>query len=132
MSWEAWGTPPDSEPQYCPLCGGQQHVEGCELGAEVARRSKAEFELMLRRKSGSAVDRFHNLCEGIARDADGSEWSREEWQRLDSDMLAQKKRIAELEAVLREARKIVRASSSRNLVKDWDNRVTLLLGKGEL
>ena len=42
MSREAWGDPPDPEPQYCPACGGQEHAEGCELGKEVARRLKAE------------------------------------------------------------------------------------------
>lgn len=42
MSIEAFGDPPDPEPQGCPVCGGQEHVEGCELGREVARRIKAE------------------------------------------------------------------------------------------
>jgi hypothetical protein len=42
MSREAWGDPPDPEPQMCPLCGGEWHAEGCELGQEVARRLKAE------------------------------------------------------------------------------------------
>lgn len=35
----------------------------------------------------------------------------------------------ELVGLVREARKIVRASSSRNLVKDWDRRATAALGK---
>lgn len=42
MSWEAWGTPPDKEPERCPVCGESSHLEGCELGAEQARRVKAE------------------------------------------------------------------------------------------
>lgn len=42
MSREAWGDPPDPEPQFCPLCGEQWHAEGCELGAEVSRRLDAE------------------------------------------------------------------------------------------
>ena len=42
MSREAWGDPPDPEPQFCPLCGEQWHAEGCELGAEVSRRIDAE------------------------------------------------------------------------------------------
>lgn len=27
MSGEAWGDPPEHEPQFCPLCGGRQHAE---------------------------------------------------------------------------------------------------------
>lgn len=45
MSWEAWGTPPDPEPEYCPMCGERNHVQGCELGAMQARALKAEEEL---------------------------------------------------------------------------------------
>ena len=45
MSREAFGDPPDPEPHGCPVCGGQEHVEGCELGREVARRIKAEKDL---------------------------------------------------------------------------------------
>jgi hypothetical protein len=44
MSWEVWGTPPDPEPSYCPQCGEQHHVEGCELGAMQARAVKAELQ----------------------------------------------------------------------------------------
>jgi len=65
------------------------------LQSELAR---VTAELDLRRKSGSASDRLHNLCEGISYDADGSEWSREEWERLDAEMLEQRKRIKALKA----------------------------------
>ena len=44
MSREAWGDPPDPEPQRCPVCDGEWHAEGCELGEEVSRRLKAERE----------------------------------------------------------------------------------------
>lgn len=57
MSWEAWGTPPDKQepPQQCPICSGERHSEGCELGQEVARRLKAEEEAArLRRILGTA------------------------------------------------------------------------------
>ena len=37
----------------------------------------------------------------------------------------------ELLKILKEARKIIRASSSRNLVKDWDVRTTAAIAKGE-
>ena len=38
---------------------------------------------------------------------------------------------ARLFALLKEARKIIRASSSRNLVKDWDERATAAIKQGE-
>jgi hypothetical protein len=44
VSREAWGDPPDPEPQRCPVCDGEWHAEGCELGEEVSRRLKAETE----------------------------------------------------------------------------------------
>ena len=44
MSREAWGDPPDPEPQRCPVCDGEWHAEGCVLGEEVSRRLKAETE----------------------------------------------------------------------------------------
>lgn len=45
MSWEAWGTPPDPELAYCPVCGSTSHVEGCELGVMQQRALKAEAAL---------------------------------------------------------------------------------------
>ena len=44
MSREACGDPPEQEPQRCPVCDGEWHAEGCELGEEVSRRLKAETE----------------------------------------------------------------------------------------
>ena len=44
MSREAFGDPPDPEPQRCPVCYGEWHAEGCEFGEEVSRRLKAETE----------------------------------------------------------------------------------------
>lgn len=43
MSREAWGDPSDPEPTFCPQCGGQDHVEGCELGAMQVRAVRAEL-----------------------------------------------------------------------------------------
>lgn len=60
------------------------------------RIAELEGELTLRRKSGSATDRLHNICEGISRDADGSEWSREEWERLDAENAALRKQVTAL------------------------------------
>jgi len=72
------------------------------LESERARADALQAELDLRRKSGSAVERLHNLCEGIAADADGSEFSREEWDRIDAENLDLRKRADALEAALRE------------------------------
>lgn len=34
MSWEAWGTPPDDEPELCPICDNTQHTpDKCEVAA---------------------------------------------------------------------------------------------------
>lgn len=45
MSWEAWGTPPDPEPECCPMCGSQTHEAGCPLCEVDQRRIKAESDL---------------------------------------------------------------------------------------
>ena len=42
MSYEAWGTPPDPEPRYCPLCDQESHSHDCELGEMQARAFLAE------------------------------------------------------------------------------------------
>jgi len=42
MSYEAWGTPPDPEPRYCPVCDKQSHDQDCELGKMQARAFIAE------------------------------------------------------------------------------------------
>lgn len=55
MSREAWGDPPDPEPQRCPVCDGEWHAEGCELGEEVSRRLKAETEAVTLRGQLGAV-----------------------------------------------------------------------------
>lgn len=75
---------------------------------EAAATAALRAELDLRRKSGSAVDRLHNLCEGIAESADGSEWSREEWERIDAEN-------AELRAAVERVR--VQAASWRRLYR---------------
>ena len=75
--------------------------------AERAELAAAKAELELRRKSGSASDRLHNLCEGIAADADGSEWSREEWERIDAETVRLKNELA---AVKRDAQALALAA----------------------
>ena len=45
MSREAWGDPPEHEPEHCPLCDGAgQHIDGCELGAMQVRALDAESD----------------------------------------------------------------------------------------
>jgi chromosome segregation ATPase len=69
-----------------------------QLARITAERDALKVELDLRRKSGSASDRMHNLCEGIAADADGSEWSREEWERIDAETVRLKNECKSLTA----------------------------------
>lgn len=42
MSFEAWGTPPEPEPRYCPVCDQESHDPTCELGKMQARAFLAE------------------------------------------------------------------------------------------
>lgn len=58
MSREAWGDPPDPEPERCPVCDGESHVEGCELGAEASRRLAAEREVLTLRSRFSVASRW--------------------------------------------------------------------------
>lgn len=46
MSWEAWGTPPDPEPNPCPMCEGELGcMDDCELCKAVDMESKAKTAL---------------------------------------------------------------------------------------
>lgn len=55
MSYEAWGTPPDPEPQYCPLCGETEHVEGCEIKElEAKHRDRLEKAVNAEREACAA------------------------------------------------------------------------------
>ena len=50
MSYYAWRTPPDPEPQHCPLCGGTEHAEGCEISAlEESHRARLETAVKIER-----------------------------------------------------------------------------------
>jgi len=49
VSREAWGDPPDPEPQRCPVCDGEWHDEDCIFGKEVALRLKAERKTITQR-----------------------------------------------------------------------------------
>ena len=54
-----------------------------ELLALKIRALEAEGEL--KRRNQSASDRLHNICRAIEKEADGSAFSREEWNRLDAE-----------------------------------------------
>lgn len=80
--------------------GHDLHDESVEFARAVERmvveKMRAEVEALraeldIRRKSGSAVERLHNLCAAISAEADGSEWSREEWERIDAENVALRK-----------------------------------------
>ena len=61
-------------------------------------------------------------------------WRINELEGLQRDETAIEQLHADNEALrelLKEARKIIRASSSRNLAKDWDQRATAALAQGE-
>ena len=63
MSREAWGDPPDPEPQCCPNCGEQQHTDGCEVCELDKRRIAAEGEtIRLRLLLQQAVVLFACRC----------------------------------------------------------------------
>ncbi len=76
-------------------------VSAYAAAREAAATAALRAELDLRRKSGSAVDRLHNLCEGIAESADGSEWSREEWERIDAENAELRAAVERVRGVLR-------------------------------
>lgn len=78
----AFDEPPDGDPHG-------------ECAAEIARLT-AE----LNRRKGDPSTRLHNLCEAIAEEADGSEFSREEWERIDAENAALRGRVAKLEALI--------------------------------
>jgi hypothetical protein len=94
-----------------------------EYGYTAGAFAALTAELELRRKSGSASDRLHNICEGIARDADGSEWSREEWERLDAEMAelkaANKTLTAERDALYKALKDAtIRMDRARDILTD--------------
>lgn len=55
MSREAWGDPPEPEPQRCPNCGATHHTEGCEVCDLDVQRIKAEGEAMRLRAALSGM-----------------------------------------------------------------------------
>ena len=71
---------PGSVPDYHDKSDADPRVE---LLALKIRALEAEGEL--KRRNQSASDRLHNICRAIEKEADGSAFSREEWNRLDAE-----------------------------------------------
>lgn len=69
MSWEVWGTPPDPEPQRCPECGEESHLEGCEVGKMQDRAIEAERKLYQAQGRINALERELASSQGCV-----SEW----------------------------------------------------------
>lgn len=68
-------------------------------------RLRAELELAkaeIERRKDDPVTRLHNICEAIAEEADGSEFSREEWERIDAENLSLRKQLAARDLVIRD------------------------------
>ena len=71
---------------------------GCAPDADEVERLRAELD----RRKGDPVTRLHNLCEGIAADADCTEWSHEEWERIDREKVVKNNIIESLEKGIKE------------------------------
>lgn len=89
-----------------------------DLAAEVER---LRAELDLRRKSGSAVDRLHNLCDAIAESADGSAWSREEWERIDAENAELHRKVEALRTMVQESAVLFRRYETLHRDKGTDD-----------
>ncbi len=70
------------------------------LEAVWAENERLRAELDARRKSGSASDRLHNICEALSEDMNESPFTREEWDRIDAENAALRKEIKELRAAM--------------------------------
>ena len=72
MSWEAWGTPPDPEPNPCELCDEELGSSvGCKLCEEFNRANKAERDLMQLRHTLAhriRILRTRNVYEGAKKE----------------------------------------------------------------
>ena len=76
--------------------------------------------------AAAELRRLHKKCEALTAD------TIEEMRRITKIYRLETERD-ELLGLLKEARKIIRASASRNLAKDWDHRTTEVIArvKGE-
>ncbi|MEY2875288.1 MAG: hypothetical protein RLZZ373_2659 [Pseudomonadota bacterium] len=74
------------------------------LRALVAQVDALAAELDLRRKSGMASDRLHNICQALEEEAASSVFSREEWDRIDAENVALGKEVETLRSDARRYR----------------------------
>lgn len=75
MSWEAWGTPPDEEPELCPICDNTQHTpDKCEVAASEAHARKhyeGVIALLLQDRERRLTDAY---AEGRKDEAEEHAW----------------------------------------------------------
>lgn len=65
-----------------------EHALDLERSLSAARRELTELKAELKdRADKSSVERLHNLCHAIETERDGSEFSKEEWDRIDAENL---------------------------------------------
>jgi len=56
----------------------------------------SRLRAIVERNKTSATHRLHNLCDGLAEDADQSPFTREEWDRIDRQTLHMRKQLREI------------------------------------
>ncbi len=71
MSWEAWGTPPDPEPNPCPMCEGEQGCTAdCALCFAVQRVETAESAFFRLKRTLAHRLRIYMNCKTDAQRAE--------------------------------------------------------------
>jgi len=94
-------------------------LHGMSIELKKAEQDRDALREELSRRKGDPVTRLHNLCEGIAHDADGSEWSTEEWERIDKENSELKKERDELRAEIANVKHIL------SCIDEFDEPVAL-------
>lgn len=88
MSWEAWGTPPDTEPELCPICDNTQHTpDKCEVAASEAH-SRTYYEGVLELLRADNERKLTNAyAEGRKDEAEEHAWQPIETAPADVNVL---------------------------------------------
>lgn len=84
---------------------------GDTLAAELERRNKEDPRT-----------RLHNLCEAISTERDGSEFSREEWERIDAENAALRTSHAELVKALERCENVMTYAEATVAPGNWGKR----------